>query len=604
MGTFVLPYEPCPECVKEKRAIPLKIFSGGVCRTHYRHLRTREKAAEWDGQPILDARRFHVWPLKYLEYLHQMEWLRLCQKYPWLWILAPCGHGKTQAISISYTAFRIAQDPDIRIALIGATFPQAALRLRAVKSHMENNRDYIRYFEMIHGFPPKADRPRNWTQGSFTANRYSADDAIKDPTLIAMGKGCELEDRRIDLIICDDMITKKAASSDVQRETDREWFLDVVMTRGEEKCEVKGVATPEHPDDMNEWILTGETETGEKVSEFFHGIRVRALAPVGEDHYYVDPDRMIVETEYPKESLKPLCAELMSLNSLLMRSRLSLGAFMRKYQCRHAAATDRMFIPGKLMACKNPDLGVPASYDRYDRDYRMTMMGIDIATGQGLSFFAMTLLGIDMDYNHVVLNLLRKRIRFVEQMSWIMKWFRAYVPSYVFVESNGQQEAIIDAYKNVRKMDGVDLTGIERVAFEPVFTNKEMILSSTTGVSVLVDRGGIEFPDADKQSREAVAPLLKEMKGWPSMSLKDCLMALLIAEAGYSLKFGTGEPPGTISGVPTIKGAYKRRVRGSRTTRWRNRRMVKQPPAVDAFGLSKGGGVKTSLVEQIRKHQW
>ncbi len=603
-AAFELPYDPCPECVLEMRVLPLKIFRGGVCRTHYRHLSTREKGAGWDGQPILDARKFHVWPLKYLEYPHQMEWLRMCQEHPWLALLAPCGHGKTQTISISYGATRIAEDPDIRVALIGATYEQAALRLRAIKSHLENNQDYRRYFETIHGFPPRADKPRNWRQDSFTVNRYSTDDAIKDPTVIAMGKGGELEDRRIDLIICDDMVTKKAANSDVQREADKEWFLDVVMTRGMEDCEVKVIGTPEHPDDLYEWILTGETETGEKVSDFFYGVRVRALAPVEEDHYYVDPDHMVVETEYPKEKLKPLCPDLMSLNGLLMRSRLSLGTFMRKYQCRHAAATERMFIPGMLMACKNPDLGLAASYDRYDRDYRMTMIGIDIATGQGLSFFAMTLLGIDMEYNHVVLNVLRKRIRFVEQMDWIMRWFRAYVPSYVFVESNGQQTAIIDAYKNVRKMDGVDLAGIERVAFEPVFTNKEMILSATTGLSVLVDGGRIEFPDADKQSREMVAPLLKEMKGWPSMSLKDCFMALLIAEAGYALKIGVDKPAGTISGALTIKGAYNRRVRGSRTTRFRPRRMVKQPVQVDGFGLPKAGGVAVSLVNEIRKRQF
>ena len=515
-------------------------------------------------------------------------------------LLAPCDHGKTNAVAVAYSAFSIAVNPDIRIALIGATAKVAEKTLGAVKAHLEKNVDYIRYFERMHGFKPKPEYPTSWSKEELVINRYADEDEIKDPTILAIGKGGELENRRIDLIIPDDMITLKAAESDVQRDTDKRWFMSVVMTRGDEDCEVKMIGTPEHPDDLYETLACGKTESGEPFTDFFHVRRVRAVAPIGESHYYTDPDNIVTESEYAPDQLKALCPELMSLKGLLLRSRLSHSTFMTKYQCRHSAATDRMFPPGKLAACKDPDLGIPSSFDAYDRDYRMTLMSIDCATGVGISFFAMVLLGIDENYKHVVLNVLRKRIRFAEQLSWIMKWYRKYVPGYVFVESNGQQKAIIDAYQSARAIDGVDLTGIERVGFEPVFTTASMKLATTTAVSTMVDNGMLVFPDRDKEADRTLAPLIKEMKGYPGSSLKDCLMALLIGEAGYSMKFGHTQTVGSVPGVPTIKGAMNRRVQGRRQTRMLARRNVSQRPEPPQPVLPRGEGTKVSIFDLKR----
>ncbi len=595
-------YDPCPVCVGEKRTIPLKTFRGGVCRTHYRHLRGREKAAEWDGEsPILRARDFYSWPLKYNPYPNQLEWLDICQDHSWTLLLAPCDHGKTNAVAVGYAAFCIALNPDIRIGLIGPTLKVAEKTLGAIKAHLEKNVDFIRYFHRMHGFKPKPDYPTSWSKEELVINRYADEDEIKDPTVLAIGKGGELENRRLDLIIPDDMTTLKAAESDVQRDTDYRWFMSVVMTRGDEDCEVKMIGTPEHPDDLYETLACGKTEGGEPFTDFFHVRRVRAVAPKGESHYYTNPDNIATESEYPEDQLKALCPDLMSLKGLLLRARLSHSTFMTKYQCRHSAATDRMFPPGKLAACKDPDLGIPSSYDDYDRNYRMTLMAIDCATGVGISFFTMLLLGISEDYKHVVLNVLRKRIRFAGQLSWIMKWYRKYVPSYVFVESNGQQRAIIDAYQSARVIEGVDLTGIERVAFEPVFTQKSMLLATTTAVSALVDNGGLVFPDRDKEADRTIAPLIKEMKGYPGSSLKDCLMALLIGEAGYSMKFGHTQTVGSVPGVPTIKGALQRRVQGRRQTRYKARRNVSQQPATPEPMPIRGAGTQVSLLDEVRR---
>lgn len=599
-GRLKLP--DCPVCEMEKRPIPLKVFRDGVCRTHYRHLRDREADAEWDGQPIRDARKFHVWPLKNEPYGHQLDWLGIYMEEPWVELLAPCDHGKTRGAVVSYAAFRIAENPDIRIAVIGATADLARITLGSVMSHLENNRDYIRYFKKIHGFIPKPENAKTWNKGALCINRYTTDDETKDPTLIAIGKGGELENRRIDLILCDDMVTQRKAQSQTEREADHKWFLDVIMTRGEEDCEVKITGTPEHPDDLYEWIATGTTETGEKVSDFFKIIRVRALAPIGESHYYTNTDNMATESELPAEQLKALCPQMMTLKGLLMRSRLSQSTFIRKYQCRHSASSDRMFQVGRLMACKDPELSVASAYDRYTREYRMTVMGIDIATGHGMSFYAMCLLGIDLDFRHVIINLYRERVRFAQSLAGIMKWYRAYVPGYVFVESNGQQNAIIDAYKNVRLVDGIDVSGIERVPFEPVFTQNAMVIATTTGLSAMVDNGGIVFPDGDQEARDTMEPLIKEMKNYPSSSVKDCLMALLVAEAGYATKIGSLEQSGPIKGMPAIKGSYRQRVRGRRQTRWKQRKDVAQPAKVDAFGLKKGAGTVGSLIDYARRN--
>jgi len=593
----------CPLCIQAKKKNPQKVFCAGLCQSHYKHLREREKQ-NWDGERIPRARDFHVWPIKKIGYGHQFEWLDIMQDQPWCLMMAPCDHGKTDTVAISYALFRVAENPDIRIAIIGATAPLAKITLNAIKTHLEFNYDYIRYFEKLHGFKPKPDRPRMWTKEAACINRHSEDSAIKDPTLIAVGKGCEIENRRIDLIIGDDMITKNAAASDVQRETDKQWFLDVVMTRGEEDCEVKLIGTPEHPDDLYEWIATGETETGEKVNEFFYVVRVRAVAPKGESHYYTDTENIVTETEHKDEELHALCPEMMSLPGLLKRSKLSFSTFMRKYQCRHSAETERMFPPGKVNACKDIDVIVPASYDRYDRDFRMTVMGIDIATGHGISFFAMALLGIDMDFRHVLLNVFRARLRFAKQLEQIMKWYRAYVPSYVGVESNGQQNAIIDAYKNVRVVEGVDVTGIERVPFEAVFTSKDLILGTTTGLSAMVDNGNLIIPDGNIESTNTFLALVQEMKGYPSKQLKDCLMALLIAEGLYVRKCTVGDNVGSVPNVPIVRGAFRRRVKGARATRFRKAYHAPEGPKRDEFGLPKGGGVKVSLLDEIRKRSF
>ena len=96
-------------------------------------------------------------------------------------------------------------------------------------------------------------------------------------------------------------------------------------------------------------------------------------------------------------------------------------------------------------------------------------------------------------------------------------------------------------------------------------------------------------------------PLIREMKSYPSSQMKDCLRALQIAEELYSMKNMGQNNTGSYADVPIIRGARKERIVGSRRSRYRTQRGVKQPEVVDAFNLPKGGGVKTSLIEFARR---
>jgi hypothetical protein len=139
----------------------------------------------------------------------------------------------------SYVAWRIGRDPGLRVGYLSATVQQAMRHLRAV-AILLSSPGFARVFPGIRVERSTADEltiaPRPET--------------IKDATCIAGAFDLSsMLGARLDLVLCDDVITREQASSQVTRDRAFSDYIAVTSSRVAPGGQIHCVGTAEHPDD-------------------------------------------------------------------------------------------------------------------------------------------------------------------------------------------------------------------------------------------------------------------------------------------------------------------------------------------------------------------
>lgn len=171
-------------------------------------------------------------------------------------IEAPRGSGKSELVTIAYQSWLIGRDHDQRIITVSNTLDQAKLFLNKIDSVMRNN---DRYKEVFGNLVPKASDPVQWTGDVKTIPERSD---LKDPTMIALGRGGTIVGRRATLIICDDIIDTDAVMTEHQRDVVSRWFKQELYPCLLPQGRIIVIGTRYHEDDIyNELeILWGESD--------------------------------------------------------------------------------------------------------------------------------------------------------------------------------------------------------------------------------------------------------------------------------------------------------------------------------------------------------
>lgn len=140
--------------------------------------------------------------------------------------------GKSTLVTLWYVIYRIAQNPDIRIALVSKSGHKAQDLLTRVKRYLTEEHLYEdtprNLVADFHGFKPSHGE-LEWSQDQiFIRQRRSGE---RDPTVQALGIRKQIYGARLDLLILDDALILDNQVSENERNRIDQWFTNEARSR-------------------------------------------------------------------------------------------------------------------------------------------------------------------------------------------------------------------------------------------------------------------------------------------------------------------------------------------------------------------------------------
>ena len=184
---------------------------------------------------------------------HHVKWLELLQdeSVKRLLIIAPPESAKSTYVSVVFPGWYIGIHPEDAIALISCTATQAQEFGGAVSRTLESNPRYRTVFPHI--IPWK---DAGWSKEHLFVQRKRI--ARPDPTLMVTGMMGPIIGRRFNLVIIDDPTDQEIAYSEVQRERQKVWFKQTLLSRVTKAGRCIVILTRWHEDDLAAELMRPE----------------------------------------------------------------------------------------------------------------------------------------------------------------------------------------------------------------------------------------------------------------------------------------------------------------------------------------------------------
>ena len=193
---------------------------------------------------------------------HQQDWIDLLEgKEPsWLHqamvyepgdrsrllVNVPPEHAKSTVITVNYSTYRIALNPNVRIIIVSKTLVKAREFVYAIKQRLS----HPRWLKLQSAYAPEGGWKQDadtWRVDTVYLGGDARNSSEKDPTIQALGMGGQIYGARADLIILDDVITTANA-----HEWDKQinWIQKEVITRLGKNGKLLIVGTRIAPNDL------------------------------------------------------------------------------------------------------------------------------------------------------------------------------------------------------------------------------------------------------------------------------------------------------------------------------------------------------------------
>lgn len=494
---------------------------------------TVEGLAEKMKWALANPELFACWPLNYNLPKHQGYWLRLMMENPSLLLISCVDHGKTTSAVNIFTLWKLARNRNLRIALIGYNDDVLLGALRNIQYQIENN-------ENLHLFGLRPDTgQKKWQEDRCYIERD--DTKLKDPTYIVLGRGSTIENRRVDLAICDDLINLRdyIKSRKIHNRL-QTWYLEQLVPRFR-TTEIKMIGSYQADDDFYTWLETGEIEEGEKVATETRIVAFSSLVergcefmvrdsdqPVIDSKPYIDLSRVFNDEKYPLE-LEALWPEEWPVNKLIARLKtIGRRAAGRKYLALKVADTGYYFKIADVNLCKNESLSVHESPEKLPAGMRV-FMGLDPSTGEGNAWTCLFVLGIT-EIAHYLLKYYRARLRYPEIRDLVWEKNQLWHPEIIAVENNACQIWLmqdLDSQAKYKLLPIASLyTGVKK--WEP----EEGLPYLTT----LMQNRLMNLPWATSKDRYEMEAYIDELRYFPSGKSSDIIMAWYLSERAALMK--------------------------------------------------------------------
>ena len=144
-----------------------------------------------------------------------------------LLVNVPPEHAKSTVVTVNYSTYRIALNPNVRIIVVSKTLVKAREFVYAIKQRLS----HPRWLKLQTTFGPEGgwkEDSDTWRVDTVYLGSDARNSSEKDPTIQALGMGGQIYGARADLIILDDCITTANAH---EWEKQINWLQKEVITR-------------------------------------------------------------------------------------------------------------------------------------------------------------------------------------------------------------------------------------------------------------------------------------------------------------------------------------------------------------------------------------
>ena len=475
---------------------------------------------------------------------HQREWYETLddESYHFIGVAAPRGHTKSTCFSVNYPLQRIKKKPNVRMLLVSNAAPQAEGFLREIVNRIERDQSYVDYAGQL-----KPRQPEKWTNREIIIERTNL--SMKDPTISTVGYGGTVLARRVDEIICDDLLSPENTRTVEARAKLRAFFYEVLLPILVPGGRVIFVGTVWHPQDLLLEILGDPTWDYRKkfqaiikepdkleMWDEWYGMRME-----GTRESKRRADGFLVEhKEEMHKGIKVLWPEMFSYEFLYTKRRSSRTAFEKAYQNNIVSREDQKFkeewLARALDRGANYRLINTLTIDQR-KEIKAMGGGIDLAAGENESADdnAMVTLGQRrLDDMIQLLSLDRGKFSPKEWRSVIAERSKDLRHDRILVESNAYQVAI----KRDLEDENIPIVGYNTGGekFDPYI--------GVESLAILFENDRIILP-YDKSDPDTIAKidqLVDELRAFPVGHTGDSAMAFWFAHTALRdlMKGSTG----------------------------------------------------------------
>ena len=450
-------------------------------------------------------------------------------------INVPPEHAKSTVITVNYSTYRIALDPNVRIIVVSKTLIKAREYVYAIKQRLS----HPRWIKLQNTFGPQGgwkEDADTWRTDTVYLGSDARNSSEKDPTIQALGMGGQIYGARADLIILDDVITTANAH---EWEKQLNWLQKEVITRLGKNGKLLIVGTRIAPTDLYKELRNPEHWSGGKSPFTYMGMpAVLEYSEKKEDWVTLwkesdvpwDGDEGIEPNEkgyYPKWDGSALFKR---------RSEVTPSTWALVYQ-QEDVQEDSIFPPAVIQGSINGSRRVgplkPGAVGHPKHVEGYTIIGMDPAISGKAALVAITVNRADgRIYVLDTLNMSEPSYQKIQEA--IQDWTIKYKPQEIRIEINAFQKAfeLDDNLRNWLAGYGVRLnshhTGKNK--WDTNFGVASMsALFGTLREGKHQDNNIVELASTD--SSEGMKALVQQLITWKAdtRGATDCVMALWFA---------------------------------------------------------------------------
>jgi hypothetical protein len=505
------------------------------------------------------AVNFEAFSEEYLEmkvFPHQRNFISLLEKGEPAWvhpsmtyepatsnrilINIPPEHAKSTTITVNYSTYRIALDPNVRIIVISKTLNKAREFVYSIKQRLS----HPRWIKMQQMYGPEGgwkEDSETWRTDTVYLGTETRDSGEKDPTLQALGMGGQIYGARADLIILDDVITGANAH---EWEKQINWLQKEVITRLGKNGKLLVVGTRIGSIDLYRELRNPEHWSGNKTP--FTYLAMPAVLEFNEDPekwvtLWARSDRPWDGDEDTTPDVDGLYPKWDGPTLFQRRSEVTPSTWAMVYQ-QQDVEDDSIFSPLCIQGSVNGmrkvgrlSFGSPG-HPKDPGNYRI-VMGLDPAMSGAT---AATIIAVDVDsrkrYILDVCNMTEPTPEKIRNL--IQEWAIKYQPNVVVAEKNAFQLYLT-------KDEGIrDFLSSRGIVFREHFTGNNKwdvdfgvaslapLFGTTTNEKFVKGSNLIEIPSTE--GSEGLKALVTQLITWKPDARKrqptDTVMSLWFAE--------------------------------------------------------------------------